>query len=82
MEIFTLIPLLRISCVEKCGVWRLKSRLFELAIASEFRLFRLPTTIFPQVDSLAEKLIFFATFFWSRKRKLRKNSYLCPLKQI
>ena len=61
MEIFTLIPLLRIACVEKRGVWRLKNRLFELASASEFRLFRLQTTVFQQVNSHAEKLLFFAT---------------------
>ena len=74
MEIFTIIPLLRMTCVEKRRVWRLKRRLCELALASEFRLFRVHTTVFQQVDSHAEKFIFFATFFWNSKRKLRKKN--------
>ena len=85
MEIFTLIPLLRIACVEKRGVWRLKSWLFELASASEFRLFRLQTTVFQRAYSHAAKLFFFATFFCSSKRKLIKMSawsfYDFPIKR-
>ena len=52
----------------------LKRRLFELALASEFRLFRLQTTVFQQVYSHAAKLLFFATL--NKLLSLEKESKL------